>query len=141
MKTISQSISILLPLAYLLIIFLFGHIYFGRNKKLETKTIRAIILLLVFHAIHIILRGITVDVIPLATKFDALSFLAFIIIFINLIIELSQETRVTLFFALILSFIIQTISSVFCLWNRNCNYSTISLELLLLFTNCYSYFK
>jgi len=117
MITLSQSLSILLPFAYLFIILLFGHIYFGRNKKLETKTILIITLLLVLHALQIILRGLAVGAIPLATKFDALSFLAFMILLMNLIIELFHETRVTLLFTLVLSFIIQTISSLNFNWN------------------------
>lgn len=117
MKAISQVYSVLLPAMYLVSVFFYGHIFFGRNKKLESKTSLMLSILLIFHAIHLILRGVTIGLIPLSTKFDALSMLVFTIILLSLILELSLETKASVFFALILSFIIQTISSIFYNWN------------------------
>lgn len=117
MKLISQWYSILLPVLYLISVFFYSHIFFGRNKKLESKTSLMLIILLIFHAAHIILRGMAIGFVPLSTKFDALSMLAFMIILLSLIIELSLESKASVFFALILSFLIQTISSLFYNWN------------------------
>jgi ABC-type transport system involved in cytochrome c biogenesis permease subunit len=117
MNTISQVFSIILPILYLAFVIYYGYIFFGRNKKLESKTPLMLTILLVFHAMHIILRGTAIATIPLSTKFDALSFLAFSIILLSLIIELSLETKASVFFALILSFIIQTSSYLLYNWN------------------------
>ena len=99
MKTISQLFSLLLPLVYLLVVFLNAYIFFGRNKKFETKVPLIITLLIVIHAAHIILRGLAIKTLPLVTKLDALSLLAFTIVILILIIELTSENKTTIFFA------------------------------------------
>ena len=117
MKAISQILSILLPVIYLVVVFLNAYIFFGRNKNLETKVPLMIIILIIFHTAQIILRGMAIEMLPLVTKFDAISFLAFVIVILILIIELSSENKTTIFFAVLLSFIIQTISSIFYNWH------------------------
>jgi ABC-type uncharacterized transport system permease subunit len=57
----------------------------------------------------------------LLTKFDALSFLAFLVVGAYLIIELLIENRSTGLFVLILSFLIQAVSSIFYDWNISQN--------------------
>jgi ABC-type uncharacterized transport system permease subunit len=115
-KTISQILSLLLPAIYLAVIIFNAFIFFGRNKKYENRVPLIIISLIGIHIIHIILRGLAIKTIPLATKLDALSFLALAIISLILIIELSSKNKTTILFALILSFIIQTISSLTYSW-------------------------
>jgi len=117
MKSSSQIFSLLLPLIYLLVVFLNAYIFFGRNKKLEKKVPIIITLLIVIHASHIILRGLAIKALPLVTKLDALSLLAFTIVILILIIELTSENKTTIFFAVFLSFIIQSISSIFYSWD------------------------
>lgn len=116
MKTISQIISILLPVIYLIVVFLNVYIFFGRNKKLENRVPIMIIVLIVIHATHLILRGLAIETFPLVTKLDALSFLAFSIIILILIIEITSDNKTTILFAVFLSLIIQTISSLFYSW-------------------------
>jgi ABC-type uncharacterized transport system permease subunit len=117
MKTISQILSVLLPAIYLLVVFLNAYIFFGRKKNLENKIPLIIIILIVVHAAQIILRGIAIEMLPLSTKFDALSFLAFAIVILTLVIELSNENKTIVYFAVLLSLSIQTISSLFYNWN------------------------
>ena len=117
MKTISQIFSFILPVIYLLVVFLNAYIFFGRNKKLENRVPIMVFLLIVIHAIHIILRGLAIETIPLVTKLDALSLLAFAIVVLILIIELTSKNKTTIFFAVLLSFIIQTTSSIYYSWN------------------------
>jgi ABC-type uncharacterized transport system permease subunit len=76
-----------------------------------------IALLIVIHMTHLILRGLAIETLPLVTKLDALSLLALAIVILILIIELTSENKTTIFFAVVLSFIIQTISSLFYSWN------------------------
>jgi HemX protein len=121
MQSMSQLLNVLLPILYIVTVFYFGHIFFGRNKKLETKTTLLLISLLVIHAVQIILRAIAIGTIPLVTKFDALSFLAFAIVFVYLIIELSVLTKATGFFVLILAFFIQSTSSILYTWDLTQN--------------------
>ena len=119
MKTISQIISLFLPVIYLTVLFLNTYIFFGRNKKLENRIPLVIILLIIVHIFHIVLRGLAIQTIPLATKLDALSLLALAIISLILIIELSSQNKTTILFAVFLSFLIQTISSMSYSWELN----------------------
>ena len=121
MRSLSQAFSVLLPLIYLIVVFFYGQIFVGRNKKLESRSTWVLVSLLVIHATEITLRGFAIGTIPLATKFDALSFLAFSITIVYLIIEISVESRATGFFAMALSFLIQTISSVLYNWDLTHN--------------------
>jgi HemX protein len=117
MKTSSQILSMLLPVIYLFFVFIIAYIFFGRNKNLANKIPLMIIILIVVHSVQIILRGIAIEMLPLSTKFDALSFLAFTIIILTLIIEFSNKNKTILYFAVLLSLIIQSISSMFYSWN------------------------
>ena len=121
MRTTSQAFSVLLPLIYLIVVFFYGQIFVGRLKKLASYSVLVLIILLAVHAAEIALRGAAIGTIPLATKFDALSFLAFAITIVYLIIELSVDSKATGFFALALSFIIQTIASVLYNWDLTHN--------------------
>jgi ABC-type uncharacterized transport system permease subunit len=76
-----------------------------------------ITLLIAIHGTHLILRGLAIETLPLVTKLDALSLLAIAIIILILIIELTSKNKTTILFAVFLSFIIQTISSIFYSWN------------------------
>ena len=54
---------------------------------------------------------------PLVSKSDALSFLAFVILLIYLILELTYKNKATGFLLLFLPFLLQTVSSIFYDWN------------------------
>jgi ABC-type uncharacterized transport system permease subunit len=116
MKSISQYLSLFLPFLYLITVIYYSYIFFGRNKKFESNSTKILIILIVIHLSHIILRGVSLSVIPLTTKLDALSVLAVAIVILNLITELSLKTKSTGFFALSLSFLIQSICSIFYSW-------------------------
>ena len=121
MRTLSQAISVLLPTLYLVVVFYYGHIFFGRSKKIEKHSTWILIFLLLIHATEIILRGFAIGSIPLATKFDALSFLALLIVCVYLFIELSVKNRGTGLFAIGLAFILQSISSILYSWDMTNN--------------------
>lgn len=117
MKALSQTLSVILPLYYLVIVLFYSRIFFGRSKKLEEKTTSLLVILLVLHAIFMVLRGMTIGAFTLSTKLDALSFLAFTMIALYLVIELSVKNKATGFYVLTLTFIIQTVSSIFYNWD------------------------
>jgi len=121
MKTLGQALSVLLPVFYMIVVFYYGHIFFGRAKKLEDKSTWILIFLLVIHFAQIIIRAVAIESMPLATKFDALSVLAFILLVVYLIIELTVKNKGTGFFVLMLAFIIQSISSVLYSWDLTHN--------------------
>ena len=117
MKTSSQIFSALLPVVYFLVVLFYVQIFRARNKWLENKSSFVLITLMIIHLTHIILRGLATGAIPLITKFDALSFLALLIIGTYLLIELSLNNKATGLFVIILSFLIQTSSSIFYNWD------------------------
>lgn len=121
MRSLSQSFSVLLPILYLLVVFYYGQIFFGRSKKTQNYSTRILIILLMIHACEIVLRWAAIGSVPLATKFDALSFLAFLIVTVYLIIELSVKTRGTGFFTVGLAFLFQTVSSMLYSWDLTYN--------------------
>jgi len=98
MKQISQILSMLLPVIYLIVVFIYAHIFFKRNKNLENKIPLMIILLIIIHTAQLILRGMAIGTLPLVTKFDALSLLAYAIVILIMIIEFSSENKITIFF-------------------------------------------
>lgn len=116
MLTISKSLSVLLPLFYLILLFIYGQIFFGRTKRLENKTFAMLLIVAFIHGIEITLRGISTGSIPLTTLFDAFSFLAFSILIVYMIIEILTKNKATGLYVFILPFILQTISSM--LYNR-----------------------
>ena len=117
MKYISQIYSIALQVIYFISVIFYGFIFYGRNKKLELVSTPLTFLLLLIHAVHIVFRSIAIENIPLITKFDALSLLAFSIVSLNLLIQIIFRNKSTGFFTLILAFAIQSISSIFYNWN------------------------
>ena len=121
MKLLCQAINVLLPLLYMIILFIYGIIFFVKNKKLERKTGLFLLLLIFLHGAEIILRSITLSAIPLSTIFDALSFLAFSILIIYYMIEISLKNKMTGFIVLIFPFLLQLISSILYEWNVESN--------------------
>jgi HemX protein len=121
MKLLSQAISVLLPIFYMIILFIYSIIFFMKNKKLERRTNLFLVVLICFHGLEIILRSLTLSAIPLSTIFDALSFLAFSILIIYYIIEISLRNKATGFIVLILPFFLQLISSILYQWDVTSN--------------------
>jgi HemX protein len=121
MKTISQSISIILPTIYLLVIVMYGILFFTKNKKLERITPFLLFGLVVVHGLEIFSRGLALHAIPLSSMFDALSFLAFSILIVYVIIELSVKNKATGFIVLMLPFLLQIMSSILYQWDLSSN--------------------
>jgi HemX protein len=121
MKAISQSISILLPTAYLFVVVMYGLLFFTKNKKLERITPYLLFGLMSVHGLEIFSRGITLHAIPLSSMFDAFSFLALSILIVYTIIEMTVKNKATGFIVLILPFILQIISSLLYTWDIESN--------------------
>ena len=121
MKQISQTISILLPTVYLLVIVMYGLLFFTKNKKLERVTPILLLSLVILHGLEIFSRGLALHAIPLSSMFDALSFLAFAILIVYGIIELSMKNKATGFIVLLMPFVLQMVSSILYEWDLNTN--------------------
>jgi ABC-type uncharacterized transport system permease subunit len=116
MNTIIESLSIIVPILYVIIIFFYSYIFFKRIKKLESKITIVITILLGIHLTFIILRGIALENFPLVSKPDVFSFLALMIISFNFIFEKHVDSIATGLFAFIFALLIQIISSIFFKW-------------------------
>lgn len=121
MKTLSQILSYLLPVLYLVVIYIYFIIYKGRNKNLASKSTWFLAALLLIHATEIAVRHITLKAIPLSTAHDALSFLAFSILFVYMIIELSLKNRGSGLFILPFAFILELSSTFNMNWQPETN--------------------
>jgi HemX protein len=121
MKTISQSITVLLPTVYLLVIVLYGLLFFTKNKRLERITPYLLFSLMALHGLEIFSRGLALRAIPLSSMFDALSFLALAILIVYAIMEMTVKNKATGFIVLFLPFLLQIISSLLYTWDLESN--------------------
>ncbi|HGY55921.1 MAG TPA: hypothetical protein ENK44_09475 [Caldithrix abyssi] len=116
MKTFSQVLSYILPVMYLLVIYLYYTIFSGKTKSLLNKTTPILIGLLLIHAIELSTRHIALKTMPLSTAHDAFSFLAFSILFVYMIIEMSLNNRGSGIFILSFAFLLELLSSFNLTW-------------------------
>jgi HemX protein len=121
MKLFSQILSYALPLLYLGVIYFYFLIFTGKDKRLERKTTFMLIGLLIIHAIEIISRLVAIHAIPLSTMHDAFSFLAFSILFVYMILELSLKNKGSGLFILSFAFIFELFSSFNVNWTEETN--------------------
>lgn len=121
MKLIGQIMNYLLPLLYLGAVVVYYLIFFNKKKELERYTIPILIFLISFHGLSIVFRLIALRMLPLTTIFDSFSFLAFSLLAVYLVIELSIQNKSTGIFVLILAFIFKTISTFHFKWNIEIN--------------------
>jgi HemX protein len=121
MKLLSQFLSYILPVFYLCAIYIYYVIFSGKRKNLESKTLPILTGLLILHGAEIAIRLASLRVMPFSTAFDALSFLAFSILFIYLIIESSIKNKGSGLFILSFAFVLQLISSFNHTWEAETN--------------------
>lgn len=113
---ISQTIYKLLPSIYISALFIYALIFFGRLKRPEKYTHLVLIILLTIHGIGIFTRGVYLNQVPLTSKYDALSFIAFAIVFIYLFLEINFKNKATGFIVLVLPFLFVSITSIYSNW-------------------------
>ena len=117
MKQTSQILNYILPLLYVGTIIAYYFIFFHKKKELERHTTPILLFLLLFHGISIVFRLVSLQMLPLTTIFDSFSFLAFSIVAVYLVIELSIQNKSTGIFVLTLAFIFKTISAFHFTWH------------------------
>lgn len=121
MELFSQVLSYLLPVFYLAVIYIYYRIFFGKQKSLESITLPLLLALLAVHALEIIIRLIGLNAMPLSTAFDALSFLAFSILVVYIIIEWTTRNKASGLFILSFAFLAEVISSFNHTWKMETN--------------------
>jgi HemX protein len=120
-QTIGQFLSYLLPVFYLMVLYMYYAIYSGKQKNWAQKTTRVLILLLFIHGTEIVIRNIALDTMPLSTAHDALSFLAFSLLFVYLIIEMGMSERGSGMFIVFFAFFLQLVSLRYLSWEPETN--------------------
>lgn len=119
MKIVSQILSYLIPLFYLIVVLIYYTIFLGKKKALEFRTTPLLVSLLFAHACEIATRLLTLRTMPLSTVFDALSFFSFSILFIYILIESSIKNRSSGFFIILFAFLLKLISSFSYSWEQS----------------------
>ena len=121
MKTFSQIINYMLPVLYLLVIFVYYRIFFKKDKNLGRVTRYILPVLLLIQAAEILIRLIALNAMPLSTLFDALSFLTFSILLVYYIIELTMNHKASGLFILSFAFFLVVYSSFNHSWEPETN--------------------
>ena len=121
MKTVSLILSYILPALYLGVVYLYYQIFTGRHKKLSSRTSLVLAVLALIHLSELVTRHLVLKTMPLSTIHDAFSFLAFSILLVYLIIELSLNNRASGFFILCFAFILELISTINLSWEKETN--------------------
>lgn len=121
MKSVSFTISFLLPLFYLGIVILYYRIFTGKVKTRLSKTTPFLIGLLMFHIFELAIRTFALNTMPLSSIHDAFSFLALSILLVYMVIELSLNNRASGLFILSFAFILVLISTCCLTWEKETN--------------------
>lgn len=121
MKTFSFILSYLLPVLYLAMVYLYYTIFSGKKKSLVKKTTPFLFTLAAIHLLELITRHIALNTMPFSNIHDAFSFLAFSILLVYTIIELSVNNRASGLFILLFAFFLEIISTVNIPWTPETN--------------------
>ena len=121
MKLFSIVLSYLIPLFYIGLIYVYYLVFTGKYKSLTSKTTGFLIITALFHLTEIVTRQLILNTMPLSTMHDAFSFLAFSILVVYLIIEISLNNKASGFFVLSLAFLLELISSFNLSWEKETN--------------------
>lgn len=121
MKTLSLLLSYVLPLLYLVTVILYFQIFFKKKKNLEHLTTYFLGSLLAVHVVKMVDRWFGLHVVPVSTVSDAMSFLAFAILVVYLIIELSIKNKASGFFIMTFAFIAEVASAINYNWEFETN--------------------
>jgi ABC-type uncharacterized transport system permease subunit len=121
MKTFSLVLSYTLPVLYLATVLLYFGISLKRKRTYERITTYFLVGLIVIYLLRAIVRMQALGVVPVSTAFDALSSLAFAILVVYLIIELSFRNWASGFFIVTFAFVVEIISAFNYNWQPETN--------------------
>jgi len=121
MKILSLVLSYILPFLYLGVVYLYYRIYNGKQKNLITKTTPILFILVLIHLTELVTRHLALGTMPLSTMHDAFSFLAFSILIVYTIIELTVSNRASGLFILGFACVLEVLSSFNLSWEKETN--------------------
>lgn len=121
MKTFSLILSYLLPVLYLGTVLLYFNVFLKKKRTYERVTTYFLVGLIVIYSVRAIVRNYALQVVPVSTAFDALSFMAFAILVVYLIIELSFKNKASGFFIVSFAFIVEIVSAFNYNWTPETN--------------------
>ncbi len=113
MKILGMWGCYLLPFLYLGITYFYYTIFRGTNKRLAKHSTWLLAGLLVIHLLHLGLFHFSINRIFFASVHDFLSFLAFSIVLVYLIVELRLNNKASGFFILSFAFLVELISLLY----------------------------
>jgi ABC-type uncharacterized transport system permease subunit len=121
MKLTSEILTLILPVLYLIVIYVYYRIFFGKERNLSRYTVPLLLTLILVHTLEIIIRLIGLKAMLFSTAFDALSFLAFSILIVYIIIERTTKSQASGLFILSFAFLAEVISSFNHTWKMETN--------------------
>ena len=113
MKELNLVLNWVLPFAYLVTVIVYTNAFFSKKQSARKLKTPFLIITLVLHLIYLVSRTIFLDHPPIITVFDMFCLLAFAIAASYRFIEMMTGLKNTGVLILTLSFIFQTISSLF----------------------------
>ncbi|MBM2841064.1 MAG: Cytochrome biosis protein [Bacteroidetes bacterium] len=102
-----------MPLVYAIVVILYGVSFFKGALWADRIKTPALITAIGCHLLHILVRTVVFDHLPVTTVFEIMTTLAFCIVIAYAYIEWKTKATNTGFFILLLAFIFQTASSLF----------------------------
>ncbi|MCK5620211.1 MAG: cytochrome c biogenesis protein CcsA [Candidatus Krumholzibacteria bacterium] len=121
MKSFGLALSYLLPALYFCAVLLYFLIFFRKKKHLEYLTTYFLGVLVAVHVVNMTIRWFALHVVPVSTVFDAMSFLAFAILVVYFIIELSIKNKASGFFIMSFAFVAEVTSAINYNWKPETN--------------------
>ena len=113
MKELNQVLNWVLPFAYLITVIIYTNAFFSNKQSARKLKSPFLIATLVLHLTYLVTRTIYLDHPPIISVFDMFCLLAFAIAASYRVIEMMTGLKNTGVLILTLSFIFQTISSIF----------------------------
>ncbi len=111
--TLIDAIVLLLTVLYALLTEAAARRYFVGRSRIDGSWTPLLIGVVSLHFLALLLRGLETRSCPVLTQWEALSFFAFSVAAIYLVLELRRKIRVTAFFVLSIAMFTQFLSAVF----------------------------
>jgi len=113
-----QLLNVLLPLGYLLAVLLYASLYVNEPSWTDRAAPRFTRGLALVHAAYLILAGTTFGHVPVASMWEAMTFVAFALAVVYIGLEWRLKIRTTGVFLLTPAFVFQVLSSAFVTHTR-----------------------
>ncbi len=107
-----KLLNALLPLSYLMLVYLYGLHFFRRPRWADVHMGRMLKITLILHFAAIWTRVLLLERFPLTNLYEVLTMIAFALTLVYFFVELQSKVKTTGFFILIVATLLQVISSL-----------------------------